>query len=388
MEGIMINNNQRTYQVCKKCVMNTTDTKLELDEHGVCDRCRDYEDRILPWWNHGRGHEAELQKLITDIKKSGEGKKYDCLLGLSGGLDSSYMLHMAVREWGLRPFVFHIDAGWDLPETIDNLRRMCDKMGVKMHVEKLDWEEMRKMQIAFFKAGFASLDAPQDHAFIAMVDHFADKMDIKYILNGYNIATEVVSDPSSWAVGGGPTADKTYIKDVLKQNGNVKVKHYVWTTGFRHKVWLPYVKGVKTVTPLNLIPLTRQQMIDTLAEEYGYVAYKQKHFEDEITKFIEGYWNIKRFGHDIRIAWLSSLVMTGQMTREKAMSELENPPLSEEEGNKMFKNIAKKLQISEDELQGYMDMPFVPRKYKSNAWAHRLGVKIFTILGLDKRIRK
>ena len=129
-------------------------------------------------------------------------------------------------------------------------------------------------------------------------------------------------------------------------------------------------------------------MIDTLAEEYGYVAYKQKHFEDEITKFIEGYWNIKRFGHDIRIAWLSSLVMTGQMTREKAMSELENPPLSEEEGNKMFKNIAKKLQISEDELQGYMDMPFVPRKYKRNAWAHRLEVKIFTILGLDKRIRK
>lgn len=378
-------NNVKT---CSRCVMNTTDTSLVFDENGVCDRCRDYEKRILPWWNHGKGHEKELQKLLTDIRKSGEGKEYDCLLGLSGGLDSSYMLHMAVREWSLRPFVFHIDAGWDLPETMENLQKMCNKMNVKMHIKKLNWEELREMQISFFKAGFAGLDAPQDHAFIAMVDYFANKMNIKYILNGYNIATEVVSDPLSWFVGCGPTADKTYIKDVLKKNGNVKVKNYVWTTGFKHKVWLPYIKGVKTVTPLNLIPLTRQQMIDTLANEYGYVAYKQKHFEDEITKFIEGYWNLKRFGYDIRIAWLSSLVMTGQMTREEALNELKNPPLSEEEGKQMFENIAKKLNISEKELQSYLDMPFVTRKYKSNAWAHKIGVKLFTVLSLDRRIRK
>lgn len=375
-------------QVCKHCVMNSTDTNLTFDENGVCDRCREYEQQILPWWNHGKGHEKELEKLLSDIKKSGEGKEYDCLLGLSGGLDSSYMLHLAVTEWGLRPFVFHIDAGWDLPVTVENLRKMCDKMGVKMHVEKLDWEEMRQMQIAFFKAGFASLDVPQDHAFIAMVDHFASKMGIKYILNGYNVATEVVSDPSSWAIGGGHTAEKTFVKDVLKKNGGVKVKHYVWTTGFRHKVWLPYVKGVKTVTPLNLLPLTRQQMLDTLHNEYGYEPYGQKHFEDEITKFVEGYWNIKRFGHDIRIAWLSSLVMTGEKTREEALKELEQPPLTEEEGQRMFKEIAKKLEISEEEFQHYLDMPFVPRKYKSNRMAFKLGIKLFQMLGLDHRIRK
>lgn len=379
---------KKEIKVCKHCVMNTTDTNLVLDENGVCDRCHEYEERILPWWNHGRGHEEELKKLIADIKKSGEGKEYDCLLGLSGGLDSSYMLHLAVKEWGLRPFTFHIDAGWDLPVTVDNLKKMEAKMGIKIHNEKLDWEELRQMQIAFFKAGFAGLDVPQDHAFIAMVDHFASKMGIKYILNGYNVATEVVSDPGSWFEGCGPTGDSKYVKDVLRKNGCPMPKHYVWTTGFKHKFWLPYVKGVKTVQPLNLIPLTKQQMIDTLSKEYDYVPYGQKHFEDEITKFLEGYWNVKRFGTDIRIAWLSSLVITGQMTRDEALKELEQPPMSEEEGRQMFKDIAKKLQITEEELQNYMDMPFVPYKYKSNGWAHRIGIKLFTILDLDHRIRK
>lgn len=375
-------------RVCKHCVMNSTDTDIVFDENGVCNRCHDYEERILPWWNHGKGHEDELKKLIADIKKSGQGKEYDCLIGLSGGLDSSYMLHLAVKEWGLRPFVFHIDAGWDLPVTTENLRKMIEKLGIKMHVEKPDWDELRRMQIAFFKAGFACLDAPQDHAFVALVDHYASTMGIKYILNGYNVPTEVFADPESWNVGGGATGDSRYMKDVLKQHGNVKVKNYMWTNGFRHKFWLPYVKGVKTVTPLNLLPITRQEMIDTLHDEYGFEYYGQKHFEDEITKFIEGYWNVKRFGYDVRIAWLSSLVVTGQITRDEALKELEQPPMTEEEGQKMFKDVARKLEISEEELQGYMDMPFMPRKYKNSEWAFKIGIWLYTKLGLDRRIRQ
>lgn len=373
-------------QTCAHCLMNTTDTKLKFDEHGVCDRCHDYEERILPWWNYGKGHEKELEKLLVDIKKSGEGKDYDCLLGLSGGLDSSYMAHLAVKEWGLRPFIFHIDAGWDLPVTVDNLKKMEDKMGVQFHNYKMDWEEMRQMQIAFFKAG-VGLDVPQDHAFIALVDHFAVKLGIKYILNGYNVATEAVADPASWNECGS-TADKTYVKDVLRKNGCPTPKHYVWTSGFKHKFWLPYIKKVKTVQPLNLIPITKQLMVDTLAKEYGYVAYGQKHFEDEITKFVEGYWNPKRYGHDIRMAWNSSMVMTGQMSREEALREMEQPPIPEEEGKKMFSEIAQKLQISEDELQSYYDKGYDGRKYKSNAWAFKLGIKLYTLLGLDHRIRK
>ena len=373
-------------KTCSRCVMNTTDSNLSFDANGICDRCRDYEERILPWWNHGYGHEEELQNLLKDIKKSGEGKEYDCLLGLSGGLDSSYMLHLAVKEWGLRPYVFHIDAGWDLPETVNNLSKMEDGMGMKFVRYKMDWEEMRQMQVAFFKAGIG-LDVPQDHAFVALVDHIAAKMGIKYILNGYNVATEAVADPASWA-SGYQTADKTFVKDVLRKNGCPIPKHYVWTTGFKHKFWLPYVKGVKTVQPLNLIPLTRQQMIDTLATEYGYVSYGQKHFEDEITKFIEGYWMPKQSGRDIRMVWNSSLVMTGQMTRNDALKEMAQQPLSEENGKQMFKDIAMKLQISEEELQFYFERGSRGLKYRNNSWAINFGIKLYTMLGLDYRIRK
>lgn len=374
-------------QVCAHCVMDATVDDIKFDENGVCDRCRDYEQRVLPWWNHGKGHEEELKKLIADIKKSGEGKEYDCLIGLSGGLDSSYMLHLAIKEWGLRPFVFHIDAGWDLPVTVENLRKMKEKLGIEIHTEVMDWEEMRKMQITFFKAGIG-LDVPQDHAFVALVDHFAAKMGIKYILNGFNVATEAVADPEAWNVGGGSSSDGVYVRDVIRRNGGEMPKHYVWTSGVKHKFWLPYVKGVKIVTPLNLMPLTRQQMIDTLGKEYDYVPYGQKHFEDEITKFIEGYWNPKRYGQDIRIAWNSSLIMTGQMTREEALKQMEQPPLSEEEGKQMFKNIAKKLQISEEELQSYFDKGYDGHKYRTSNWAYKIGIKIYQALGLDHRIRK
>ena len=374
-------------RVCKHCVMNTTDSNLLFDENGKCDRCHDFEDRILPWWNYGKGHEEELKRLIADIKRKGKGKDYDCLLGLSGGLDSSYMLHLEVREWGLRPCVFHIDCGWDLPVTVNNLKKIETRLGVKIHNHVMDWEEMRQMQIAFFKSG-VGLDVPQDHCFVAMVDSFADKMNIKYILNGFNVATEAIADPASWNEDGGPTADKTYIKDVLRKNGCPIPKHYVWTTGFKHKFWLPYVKGVKTVQPLNLVPLTKQKMVDTLAKEYNYVPYGQKHFEDEMTKFIEGFWNYKRDRHDIRIAWNSSLVMTGQITRDEALKEMAQPPMTEEEGRQMFKEIAKKLQISEEELQLYFERGYDGRKYRNNRWAFSLGIKFYTLLGIDHRIRK
>lgn len=376
------------YQVCKCCVMDTTDKNITFDENGICDRCNEYKQRILPWWNYGRGHEAELRKILDEVKRSGKGKEYDCILGLSGGMDSSYMLHLAVKEWGLRPFVFHVDAGWNLPVAEENIRKICNKLGVKLHIEKMDFEEMRRMQLAFFKTGHAGLDAPQDHAFIAQVDKFSEKLGIKYILNGYNICTEVVANPASWYEGAGPTADKTYIKDVLKKHSSMKTKSYTYTTGFKHKFWLPYVKGVKTLQLLNYVSFTKQNMIDTLVNEYGYEPYKQKHFEDLLTKFLEGWWLPTRFGLDIRKAWLTSLILTDQMTREEALKMLQTPPLTEEESKELFAQVAQKLQISKEELMNYHKLPKVYRKYKNKEWAFKFGVRLYTLLGLDKRIRK
>lgn len=375
-------------KVCNSCVMDTSDKMLILDENGICSRCNDYNNRILKWWNHGIGHEEELNKILNEIKKSGKGKKYDCILGLSGGLDSSYLLHLAVAKWGLRPFVFHVDAGWNLPVAEKNIRKICEKLNVDLHIEKMDFEEMRQMQIAFFKTGHAGLDAPQDHAFVAQIDKFSEELGVKYILNGYNICTEIIANPASWNEGAGPTGDKTYIKDVLKKHGGFKTKKYVYTTGFKHKFWLPYVKGVKTLQLLNYVPFTKKEMIDTLVREYDYEPYKQKHFEDLLTKFLEGWWLPTRFGYDIRRAQLSSLVITGQMTREEALEILKTPPLSEEESKELFSQVAQKLNITEEELMSYYNLPKKYIKYKNNEWAFKLGIKLYTILGLDKRIRQ
>jgi len=379
---------ERPYQICKCCVMDTSDEDITFDLNGVCMRCNEYKTRILPEWNYGRGHEKELSDLLAAIKKSGEGKPYDCILGLSGGLDSSYMLHLAVTQWGLRPFVFHIDAGWNLPIAEENIRRMTQKLGVELHVEKMDWNEMRELQLAWFRTGLEMLDAPQDHAFIALIDRFSRALGVKYILNGYNIATEIIADPASWSRGAGPTGDGTYMKDVIKKHCTVPIRSYTFTNGFKHKFYLPYVLGVKTVKPLNLVPFTRQEMAETLSREYGYVPYGQKHFEDLITKFLEGWWQPTRFGHDIRRAWLSSLVVTGQMSREEALKELEQPPLSEEESKALFSEVAKKLKITEDELMLLHEQPMCTEKFRSQETLYAFGIKLYEKLGIEKRIRK
>lgn len=387
-EPVIKSKNIRPYQICKCCVMDTTDEDITFDSNGVCMRCNEYKERIEPEWNHGKGHEKELQELIDAIKKSGEGKEYDCILGLSGGLDSSYMLHLAVTEWGLRPFVFHIDAGWNLPVAEENIKRLTDKLGVELHIEHMDWNELREMQLAWFRTGLEMLDAPQDHAFISLIDKFSANLGVKYILNGYNICTEIVADPVSWERGSGPTGDGTYIKDVVKKYSTIPIKNYTYTSGFKHKFVNPYLKGIKTVKPLNLVEFTRKSMVEVLQKEYGYVPYGQKHFEDLITKFLEGWWQPTRFGHDIRRAQLSSLVVTGQMTRDEALNILEQPPLTEEEAKELFSEVARRLEISEEELMKFHEMPECTDKFKSQEKLYNFGIRLYEKLGLEKRIRK
>lgn len=385
---VIKSNVTRPYQICKCCVMDTTDEDIVFDENGICMRCNEYKERIEEEWNHGKGHEKELQELIAQIKKSGEGKKYDCILGLSGGLDSTYMLHLAVKEWGLRPFVFHIDAGWNLTVAEKNIKRITDKLQVELHIEHMNWNEMREMQLAWFRTGLETLDAPQDHAFIALIDRYSRELGVKYILNGYNICTEIIADPASWGKGGGQTGDGTYMKDVIRKHCTIPIREYTFTNGFKHKFLIPYVLGVKTIKPLNLVEFTRQEMIEVLQREYGYEPYGQKHFEDLITKFLEGWWSPTRFGHDIRRAQLSSLVVTGQMTREEALSILEKPPLTEEESKELFREVAKRLEISEEELMEFHNMPVCTEKFRNQTWIYNAGIKLYEKLGLEKRIRK
>lgn len=383
-------NMETSKQVCCSCIMDTKqDESLQFDFNGICSDCTRFYKNIEKKWNYGMGHEEELSQLLNRIKKSGKNRKYDCIIGFSGGMDSSYMLHMAVKEWGLRPLVIHIDSGFDLPVGINNVKKIIQKLGVNLHIEKIDENDFRNFQIACFRTGLAGcLDYPQDHAFISIIDEYAAKHKIKYILNGYNTSTEVIRNPKTHSKNCGQGSDLVFIRDVLKKHSPAPLKHYQFTGIIRRKIILPIFKKVHIVQPLDLIPYVKKDILDFLIKEYNYEPYTQKHFESLMTKFIEGYWLPKRFGFDVRIHQLSSLILTKQMTRDEALKIVSQPPITEEEGNEMFLEISKKLKITAQELRSYFDMPLWQNKYKNRNWLYTFGEKFFFKIGKDKRIRK
>jgi N-acetyl sugar amidotransferase len=366
--------------------MDTTDPNIRFDEKGVCERCGDYYNHILPMWNKGENKQTKLNAIVDKIKKAGKGRQYDCILGLSGGFDSSYMLHFTVKELKLRPLVFHVDAGWDTGFAEENIKKMVTKLGIELKTEVINWNEIRDFQVAFFKSGVPHLDTPQDHAFMAVLDRYGEKNKIKYILNGGNISTEVIVNPNAWGYWG---TDMAQIKDILKRFGTVEMKTYPFTNIIKRKVIIPYVKGVKVVKLLNYIPYVKRDAEKILIGEYEYIPYAQKHFEDVLTKFIEGYWLPKRFGYDVRKPQFSSLILTGQMTRDEAVEKLKYSAIPEQEAALLFEQIAKKLEISADELRQYFTMPLKTyRDYKNQEFLFTLGAKIMYCLKLDRLIRK
>jgi len=379
--------NQKTnYQICSNCVMDTSDPYIQFDGNGVCERCNQYYKEILPSWPKGEEAKKQLNVIIDKIKNDGKNKKHDSILGLSGGFDSSYMLHFAVKELGLRPLVFHVDAGWDTPFAVENINKLVTKLNIDLKTEVLDWEEMKDFQLAFFKSGVPHLDIPQDHAFVSVLYNFAEKHGIKYILNGGNISTEVVVNPSSWGYWG---TDLVHINDIICRFCKAPIKKYPFSHVLRHKVYLRYVKNIQVLKLLNYIPYIKKDAEALLKKEYGYTPYPQKHFESIMTKFLEGYWLPQRFGYDIRKAQFSSLILTKQMTREEALAKLAMPPISEEEAKALFNQVAQMLEISTDELQSYFSMPLKTyRDYKHQDYLFDFGGKVMYALKLDKLIRK
>lgn len=295
-------------------------------------------------------------------------------------------MHFAVKELGLRPLVFHVNAGWNTSFAEENIQKMIKKLGVDLKIETINWEEMRDMQLAFFKAGVPHLDTPQDHAFMSVLDKFAEKYNIKYILNGGNISTEVIVNPNAWYYWG---TDLKHLKDILKRFGTIEYNTYPFTNVLRRKVYMPYIKRIKVVKLLNLTTYIKKEAELLLEREYDWTPYPQKHFESIITKFIEGYWLPERFGYDIRKPQFSSLILTEQMTREEAMKRLEDKPISDYEAEESFSQVASMLEISNDELFSYLEIPLKTYKdYKHQDYLFEIGAKIMYWLKLDKLIRK
>ena len=368
-------------RVCKNCVMDTTDSAIQFDEEGVCDHCRTFRSRILPNWHTRERGREDLKKLVSKIRASGTGRDFDCIIGMSGGIDSSYLTYLATVELGLRPLVFHVDAGWNSQEAVNNIERIVDELGLDLYTEVIDWEEMRDLQLAFFKAGVPHIDTPQDHAFFATMYQFAEKYRVRYILTGANLSTECIRNPIEWMYY---QSDSTQIRDIHRRFGARSLRRFPLTSILRHKVYLPYAKGVRVERPLNHLPYVKEDAIRILESKFGWQRYPQKHFESRFTKFYEGYWLLKKFGFDTRKVQFSSLILTGQMTREDALAELRKPPLSTEVARQEFEYVANKLRIGEDELRGYLEGPNRTfRDYRSQVWLYEIGARVMRLLGLE-----
>ena len=373
-------------QTCKTCVMDTTDPGITFDEYGVCDHCRGFDLWIRPEWNNEVHETDQIQRIAEQIRIAGKNADFDCLLGLSGGLDSSYLLHVAVKELGLRPLVFHVDGGWNSNIAVSNIEAMINELNLDLFTAVINWEEMRDLQLAFFKSGVSHLDVPQDHAFIATLYHFALKHKVKYILNGGNISTEGVRNPLSWLYYG---SDIRQIRDIHTKFGERKLIDFPLTNVLWHKIYLRYIQGIKVVKPLNYVNFTKDKAIKLLEADYGWTSYPQKHFESRFTRFFEGYWLPSRFGYDTRKVQFSSLILTGQMLREDALKKLREPALTPLEVRNEKEFVASKLRISVDALEAFERLPkSTYRDFKSMSLLYDLGAKTLQKIGIERAIKR
>ena len=371
------------YRVCTNCIMDTSDSNIVFDERGWCDYCNNYHENILPHWHPDERGAREFAPIVERIKREGEGKPHDCLIGISGGVDSSYVVHLA-RKLGLRPLLFHVDAGWNSQEAVNNIEKLVDGLGVDLHTEVIDWHEMKDLQLAFFKSQVPHVDTPQDHAFFAALYNFASKHGVKTILTGANYSTECVREPLEWHYH---ASDLRQLRDIHARFGTVPLRTFPQASIFKYKVWYRYFRGVRVEKPLNYFPFHKEDAIQELVEKYGWQKYAHKHYESRFTRFYEGYWLPTKFGYDKRRAHFSSLILTGQMTREEALRRIAQPAYDPETVAQDFEYIATKLDISVDELRQIMAGPNKSwRDYANSMGLIELGTKAMRMLGLQRAI--
>ncbi len=377
--------NTRPYQICTKTIMDTTDPGIVFNEKGECDYYTNFIENIQPSWHTDERGYAELMKEAEKIKKDGKGRDFDCIIGLSGGLDSSYVAYVAKVIMGLRPLLFHVDAGWNTDKAVGNIEKLVNGLGLDLYTEVINWEEIKDLQVACLKAQIPDQDLPQDYAFFSALYKFARKNKIKYVLTGGNYSTECCREPEEW--GAFPGIDATLVKDIHSKFGKRPLKTFPIVDIFSYKIYYKYVLGMQVYKPLNNIPYIKKDVEKLLAEKFGWEPFQHKHHESRFTRFYEDYWMPRKFGFEKRRAHFSSLILTGQMTREEALDRISRPELSEEFLMKEFEFVANKLDLTKEELQKIFEgenKTFYD--YKSKIKLIKFGAQVMQKLGLEKRL--
>ncbi len=364
--------------------MDTSDSKITFDSRGWCDYCNNYHQNILPTWRPNVDDTQSQKRIADTIKRDTQGRKHDCIIGMSGGVDSSYVTYLAKEKLGLNPLIFHVDAGWNSQEAVNNIEKLIDALGLDLHTEVIDWSEMKDLQLAFFKAQVPHVDTPQDHAFFAALYNFAAKHGFKYILTGGNYSTECVREPLEWHYH---ASDLRQLKDIHRRFGRTPLKTFPLTNIFTYRIYYRYVKGMRVVRPLDFVPYVKEQAMQELADRFGWQKYSHKHYESRFTRFYEGYWLPRKFGYDKRRAHYSSLILTGQLTRDEALARVSQPAYDVQQAEKDLEYVAKKLDLTADEFRQMMageNKTF--RDYKSSMALIDSATKVSRLLGAHRAL--
>ena len=365
--------------------MDTSDPNIAFDEKGWCDYCKNYHENILPNWHTNEQGLQELLKIAEKIKQKGKGKDFDCIIGLSGGLDSSYAVYVAKEIMGLRPLLFHVDAGWNTQQAVSNIEKLIDGLGLDLYTEVINWEEMKDLQASYFKSQMANIDDPQDTAFFSGMYKFARKNKIKYVLTGANYSTECCREPEEW--GAYPGIDKKLIRDIQRRFGKIKLKTFPIVDIFTYKIYYKYFLGMQIVKPLNSIPYIKKDAELLLEKRFGWEKFQHKHHESRLTRFYEDYWMPKKFGYEKRRAHFSSLILTNQLKREDAIERISKPEMSEEFLKHEFEYVANKLGFTVQELQIIFEGKNKTfHDYKNKRAFIGFGASVMKLLGLEKRL--
>lgn len=344
-----------SYKICNRCVMDTTDTQIVFDNDGHCNHCNNYHNRIAKMAYQGEQTDREFDKLIATMKAKGRNSKYDCVIGISGGIDSSYVAWLA-KQRGLRVLLVHLDNGWNSPISEENLQNIAQKLGFDYEVYTLDWQEFREIQLAFLKASVPDIEAPTDMAIPGALHYIAAKYNVKYIVSGGNFATEGIL-PDLWFYN---PKDTKYFKHIVKTFGNVKIKKFP-IFGWKQEFYYKMIKGIKQVYFLNYVPYNKEQAMKTLEQSLDWKYYGGKHYESKYTGFAQAYFLPTKFNVDYRKATFSTQICAGTMTRDEAMQQLANPPYNKETIGNEIEEICKKLEITVDEFNQYYNQP--PKYY-------------------------
>ena len=339
----MMNQN---YQICNRCILDTSVPSITFDEQGICRYCNDYDAQIKNKQKPKEEFKRELELTIKKIKTQGKGKEYDCIIGLSGGVDSSYVAYLTKKVYGLRPLAVHLDNGWNDELAVKNIENICNLLEIDLFTHVINWEEFKDLQFSFLKASVANAEAPTDHAIFAILYQLAVKYNVKWIIDGVNDATEYVR--KDFTAGGYRYDDLKQILGIHRKFGNQKLKTYPKLSIWR-KYFLRSVRGIKQFSLLNYVDYNKEKVKEFLTKDLGWKSPGAKHHESLYTKWHQTEYLLKKFGFDKRRLHLSDLILSNQLSRENALLELSQPPMDKLKVKDLVNYVMKKFGISEEE---------------------------------------